>query len=361
MLCVCTLDMVDWRCFERRQVLFSPGMTVLHGPNAVGKTNTVEALQLLTSGMSFRRPRPAQLVRDGADSARADARIVGDGRVIDVSCTVRGNKRSFERNGKPARPSSLPADLMSVLFCPDDLSLVKQGASARRDELDDFARQANAGYARVLAAYQRSVEQRNRLLKDENPDLSLLDAWDASVALGGATVLEARLRLFHRMEALVREVYGSICVGEKLSCAYVSSLGSGVEDMDREQLMDLFAGMLRVSRPDDLRRQQTLLGPHRDDIAFSIGGRDVRHFGSQGQQRSVVLAWKLAEVMLAEQIRGQRPLLLLDDVMSELDADRRAAVTRFVQEGTQTVVTTTNLGYFPQDLLDASEVVSFGG
>ena len=360
-LLVSSLELRDWRNFESRDVAFDEGMTVLHGPNAVGKTNTVEALQMLTAGASFRHPRPVQLVRDGAQAARATAHLRGDGRVIDVSCVVEGSRRKFRRNGKPCQSADVPENLMSVLFNPDDLAFVKRGASGRREELDAFGHQANRGFAKVLSAYQRSVEQRNRLLRDAESDLALLDAWDASVALGGATLLQARLRLFERLAPKVRAVYARICDGERLDVGYACTLGDDAGALDREQLAERFLNRLAEGRAADLRRQQTLVGPHRDDLTFALDGRDARSFASQGQQRSIVLAWKMAEVELAHEILGSRPLLLLDDVMSELDEHRRAAVVSFVQEGIQTVVTTTNLGYFPRELLEASKVVSFGG
>ena len=191
-------ELRDWRSFEERDIAFG-GMTVLHGRNAVGKTNTVEALQMLTAGQSFRKPKPSQQIREGAESAKVSARLEGDGRVVDVACVVEPTRRSFTRNGKRVHAGDMPESLMSVLFNPDDLSFVKRGASYRRDELDGFGRQANRGYAKVLATYQRSIEQRNRLLKKEWPDQALLAAWDASVALGGATLLQSRLRLFERL------------------------------------------------------------------------------------------------------------------------------------------------------------------
>ena len=132
-------------------------------------------------------------------------------------------------------------------------------------------------------------------------------------------------------------------------------------ELEGDELTARYLDRLAQGRQDDLRRQQTLVGPHRDDIRFTLNGRDARAFGSQGQQRSIVLAWKMAEVELSAEILGEQPLLLLDDVMSELDEQRRSAVVSFVQEGIQTVVTTTNLGYFPPELLEASKVVSFGG
>lgn len=360
-LVVETLELRDWRNFGQMDIRFSPGMTVLCGHNAVGKTNTVEALQLLTSGASFRKPRPSQLVRVGAQSAKATLELRGDGRVIDMSCLVDGSHRKFRRNGKPCQSVDVPETLMSVLFNPDDLAFVKRGAARRREELDAFGRQANRGFAKVLSAYQRAVDQRNRLLKEDSPNLSLLDAWDASVAIGGATLLMARLRLFGRLVAKASEVYAQICGGEALACSYECTLGDDVFDMSRDELTARYLERLEQGRPHDMRRQQTLIGPHRDDVTFLLDGRDARSFGSQGQQRSIVLAWKMAEVQLSAEVLGEQPLLLLDDVMSELDERRRAAVVSFVQQGIQTVVTTTNLGYFPPELLERSKVVHIDG
>ncbi len=335
------------------------GITVLVGPNATGKTNTVEALQFLTSGTSFRRPSPAELLAPGEQRSSVAAVLEGDGRVLDVEMVCTPEKRKFVRNGKPCRGIDLPGNLLSVLFCPDDLSFVKGSASKRRGELDAFGAQANSGYRKVLSTYTRSVEQRNRLLKD-GCDPALLDAWDESVALGGATLLHYRLNLFERLRTLVAAIYGEVVPGERLSCEYVSSVEGAAAGMSRDELRDAMVSQMQAGRDDDLRRGQTLVGPHRDDISFSIDGRDARTFGSQGQQRTVALAWKMAEVRLCEDLLDQRPLLLLDDVMSELDENRRACVTDFVQGGIQTVITTTNLGYFSDDALGRMKVVEYG-
>lgn len=356
-LLVRSLVLRNWRNFEEKSIDFSDGMTILCGHNAVGKTNTVEALQILTAGFSFRKPKPSQLIREDAASAKISARLEGDGRVIDVACEVDSKRRHFMRNGKKCTSQDLPESLMSVLFNPDDLSFVKRGASYRRDELDGFGRQANRGYGKVFSAYQRSVEQRNRLLKEDCPDLTLLDAWDASVALGGAALLVARYRLFERLRTHLRAIYQEISEGEQVDCTYESSLGIDLAGRGRDEVCEAFAAKLCEMRSAELRRQQTLVGPQRDDLAFTINGRDARAFGSQGQQRSIVLAWKMAEVELSRELSGETPLLLLDDVMSELDEGRRGAMTRFVQGSIQTVVTTTNLGYFPQELLDAAKTV----
>ena len=371
-LTVRNVSFSGYRNLGERELALDEGVTVLVGPNAVGKTNTVEALEYLTAGQSFRKPSPAELLAPGAAEARVAARLEGDGRVIDVELRVTPEKRRFLRNGKPCQARDLPGTLLSVLFCPDDLSLVKGSASRRRTELDAFGAQANAGYRKVLATYTRTVEQRNRLLRD-GVGGALLDAWDESVAIGGATLLYHRLSLFARLSALVSEVYGEVVPTERLECRYKASVAEAGPDgvpvapdgrpraeLGRGELTEVLRERLAAARPDDVRRCQTTVGPHRDDVQFAIDGRDARTFGSQGQQRTVALAWKMAEVRLCERLLGERPLLLLDDVMSELDESRRACVTRFVEGGIQTVITTTNLGYFTPELLERTRVVHYG-
>lgn len=354
-----TLSLWNFRSFEDRTISFDERMTIVCGPNAVGKTNAVEALQLLTAGASFRKPTASELLREGAEAGRADLSLAGDGREVDAALTLKDGKRRFFWCGKPCHAHDLAGNLMSVLFTPDDLSLVKRSASYRRDELDAFGAQVNRGYAKVLRTYTRGIEQRNRLLKGTPVDLALLDAWDASVALGAATLLVHRLALFRRLSAAAHDIYGRIAQ-EELSCAYRSSLGALPDGASRDGLASLMAEALEQGREQDLRRQMSCVGPHRDDIAFALDGRDARSFASQGQQRSIVLAWKMAEVEVSRQILGSSPLLLLDDVMSELDEGRRRALTSFMQEEMQTVITTTNLGYFPDELLERAKVVEIG-
>lgn len=243
-LLVESLGLEQFRNFREREVSFSPTTTILVGRNAVGKTNTVEALQMLTAGASFRHPTPSQLILAGCERGRIRARLAGDGRVVDVVCDITPQRRQFSRNGKHCQAADMPSSLMSVLFCPDDLSLVKRGASFRRAELDGFGCQAAVGYSKLLAAYTRAIEQRNRLLKDERPDLSLLSAWDSSVAVGGATLLQARVRLFGRLREKILDVYGSIAGGEELTCTYESTVCDDPLTLSREELAERFLARL---------------------------------------------------------------------------------------------------------------------
>lgn len=351
------LSVVQYRSFDEYVLALDPHVTVLVGRNAVGKTNLVEALQLLTAGASFRKPSSLELLRQGERAGRARLLLEGEGRLLEMGIELSEGKRFFTRNGKRTTAAGVRGVLPSVLFCPDDLDMVKRSASARRAALDSFGVQLNDKYAKLLSAYERTVEQRNNLLRD-CPSPDLLEVWDDSLAITGAQLLMHRRALLARIREHFVEVYRAIAPHEMPDVAYESTiggLGSG-----RDEIAGQFRHALYERRADELRRGMTLVGPHRDEIIFTIDGRSARDFGSQGQQRSIVLAWKIAEVQVTQDILGRPPLLLLDDVMSELDASRREAIMGFVADDIQTVITTTNLGYFSNRVLDHAHVVRVG-
>lgn len=358
------LSVAHYRSFERYRLALSDGVTVLAGPNAAGKTNLIEALQLLTSGSSFRHPTAAELVHDGAGPCKVELRLEGDGRVLDMGLSVEDGKRSFSRNGKRCAASGVRGVLPSVLFCPDHLDMVKRGASVRRAALDDFGVQLSARYADLSSTYGRCVTQRNALLKETWCCREMLGAWNESIARAGSSLLVHRLALLERLAGRVRDAYGRVASGELAGVSYVSTLGDLPHTEDRDELMgwayEHMLSALDERADEEMRRGMTLVGPHRDEIEFSVAGRSARSFASQGQQRTLVLAWKVAEVAVARDILGTAPLLLLDDVMSELDGERRGAFLQLIGDDIQTVITTTNLGYFTDDLLDRAKVVSMG-
>lgn len=351
------LEVNSWRSFPAYELDLAPRVTVLVGRNAVGKTNLVEALQLLTSGASFRKPAASELLREGCPRGRAQLTLEGEGRLLQMGLDLADGKRAFTRNGKRTTAAGVRGVLPSVLFCPDDLDMVKRSASARRAALDSFGVQLNAQYAKLLSAYERTVEQRNSLLR-EAPQPSLLEVWDESLASTGAQLLMHRVALLERIRGHFIEVYRAIAPHEEPDVAYVPTMGPLAST--RDGVAEQFAAALAERREDELRRGLTLVGPHRDEISFTIDGRSARDFGSQGQQRSIVLAWKIAEVQVTRDILGRPPLLLLDDVMSELDAVRREAIMGFVADEIQTVITTTNLGYFSEEVLERAKVVCVG-
>lgn len=368
-----TLSVTEYRSFPSFELDLARGVTVLVGHNAVGKTNLVEALQLLTSGRSFRKPSPRELVRAGGPRCSMKLTLEGEGRVIDMGCVVEDGKRSFMRNGKRCRAAGVRGVVPSVLFCPDDLDLVKRGARLRREALDGFGIQLNESYAQLASTYERTVEQRNSLLKEPFCTRDLLDAWNDSIASTGAALTVHRLALLSRIREHLIDVYTGLSGGEAADVSYVPSWGASAATVppaaadassraDRIEAVRLrIAAALDERAGEELRRGITLVGPHRDEIAFTIDGRDARTFASQGQQRSLVLAWKIAEVEVTREILGRAPLLLLDDVMSELDETRRQAFLGLVGGGVQTVITTTNLGYFDDSALERAKVVKIGG
>lgn len=368
-----TLSVTEYRSFPSFGLDLARGVTVLVGHNAVGKTNLVEALQLLTSGRSFRKPSPRELVRAGGTRCSMKLTLEGEGRVIDMGCVVEDGKRSFMRNGKRCRAAGVRGVVPSVLFCPDDLDLVKRGARLRREALDGFGIQLNESYAQLASTYERTVEQRNSLLKEPFCTRDLLDAWNDSIASTGAALTVHRLALLSRIREHLIDVYAGLSGGEAADVSYVPSWGASdaitlpaaadaSSRADRiEAVRARIAAALDERAGEELRRGITLVGPHRDEVAFTIDGRDARTFASQGQQRSLVLAWKIAEVEVTREILGRPPLLLLDDVMSELDETRRQAFLGLVGGGVQTVITTTNLGYFDDSALERAKVVKIGG
>ena len=358
------LDVARYRSFDEYRLSLDGGVTVLVGHNAAGKTNLIEALQLLTSGASFRHPAARELVREGAESCSLALRLEGDGRVLDMNLTVRDGKRAFSRNGKRCPAAGVRGVLPSVLFCPDHLDMVKRSASVRRSALDDFGVQLNAHYADLVSTYERAVGQRNALLKEPWCTRDMLGAWNESIAATGAALLVHRLSLLDRVRERLCEVYAQVAGGETADVRYVSTVGGVPVDApraeQREVAREAFLAALESHANEELRRGLTLVGPHRDEIEFTVDGRPARAFASQGQQRTLVLAWKVAEVDVARDILGTAPLLLLDDVMSELDADRRASFLALIGDDIQTVITTTNLGYFTGDVLDRAKVVRVG-
>ena len=367
-----TLSVAGYRSFAAFELALAEGVTVLVGHNAVGKTNLVEALQLLTSGRSFRKPSPRELVRAGEGCCSLKLVLEGDGRLIDLACTVEDGKRAFWRNGKRCRAAGVRGVVPSVLFCPDDLEMVKRGARLRREALDGFGVQLNESYAQLASTYERTVEQRNSLLKEPYCTPGLLEAWNDSIASTGAALTVHRLALLGRIREQLTRVYAGLAGGEAADVSYVPSWAAEGERIPlgedagstRAERIDAVRKRLAAALADraaeELRRGMTLVGPHRDEIAFSIDGRDARTYASQGQQRSLVLAWKIAEVEVTRAILGRPPLLLLDDVMSELDEQRRAAFLALVGGGVQTVITTTNLGYFDDEALAQAKVVKIG-
>jgi DNA replication and repair protein RecF len=356
------LELTDFRNYVRFTLEPSPTLTVLVGPNAAGKTNVIEAVQLVTATRSFRRPEFSDVVREGAEAARIVLRAEEGPRLLEVGLTVDAEgRRTYEVNGQVRRRHSEVAGLLpSVVFTPDDLAMVKGSAERRRAAIDDLGEQLSSTYGSLRRDYGRAVRQRNTLLKEgvSGPEL---EVWSEQLLSLGSRLVVHRLSLLSRLMEHASRRYAEMAGGEELGYSYADRCG--IETCGALDAASISAAMrMELDRRgrEERRRLVTLVGPHRDDIVLQVGGREARAFASQGQQRTIALAWKLAEVAVVEEVLHREPVLLLDDVMSELDADRRAALSEVVASEIQTIVTTTNTGYFSSELLAGARVVSIG-
>lgn len=356
------IELDDFRNYSSFVLEPARGLTVLVGPNAVGKTNVVEAIQLVTAARSFRRPDLAELVRWGADSARVSLRAEEGARLLEIEMRADlEGRRSYIVNGTPKKRHSAVAGLLpSVVFTPDDLGMVKGPSDKRRSAVDDLGEQLSATYGSLRRDYSKAVRQRNALLK-EGTSGEAMSAWTDQVVSLGSRLVVHRLRLLDRLMKNAAVRYAEMSPGEALGYSYEDRCGlSECSSIEADEIEASMRAEMERRAPEERRRLSTLVGPHRDDIVLRLEGRDARAFASQGQQRTVALAWKLAEVAVIEEVLRRRPVLLLDDVMSELDADRREALSEAVSNEIQTVVTTTNTGYFSERLLAKAKVVPIG-
>lgn len=337
------------------------GLTILVGPNAIGKTNLIEAIQLLTETTSFRNPAWSELIRWDAPEARLRLHAEDGERRHDVEMRVSSaGRRSYTLNGKPKKSVSAISGLIPcVMFTPEDLRLVKDSADKRRAALDGIGVQLSETYGRLKVEYDRVVRQRNALLKQEQLDDDSLAPWDERLVTLGAKLTQHRMGLFEKVSAEASVVYGALA-DENMSSHYLPSWSRDGMAAGQENLVQALEDHLSKKRDEERSRGVTLVGPHRDEIVFEVGGRNARSYASQGQQRTIALAWKLAEVAVVQRVSGARPILLLDDVMSELDEKRRHSLAGIVGAQVQTVITTTNLGYFEKNMLESAQVVELG-
>ena len=351
---VATLSLTDFRSYPQAELTLRPGVTTFLGSNGQGKTNLVEAVGYLATLASHRVATDAPLVRQGADRAVVRARVVREDRptVLELEITP-GRANRAKVNGSPVpRQRDLLGLVRTVLFAPEDLALVKGDPSERRRFLDDLLVARAPRFAGVRADYERVVKQRNALLKSsamarrsggDSRMLQTLEVWDTQLATLGGELLAGRIHLVNLLNPLLCNAYDEVSSGgEPASADYVSSLGDGVElSTDRTALADaMLAGVAR-RRQEELDRGVTLVGPHRDDLALTLGSLPAKGYASHGESWSVALGLRLAsyELLRADGSPGGEPVLVLDDVFAELDVGRRARLATLVAPAEQVLVT----------------------
>jgi DNA replication and repair protein RecF len=386
---VTSLNLRDFRNLRQLDLSLHPGITLLYGPNASGKTSLLESLFYIATTRSLRTSYDRELVRWGA---RGEAGVAPFARLVaDVQRTTRTivlevivklknetaaqpypvhpparsnlTSKIVRINRKNVRAIDLIGQLRVVLFTPADLILVEGPPAERRRYLDITLSQLDSRYVRTLAQYNKLVQQRNSMLRawreQRRPLRAVdqeLDYWDRKLAAAGGYILAERLRAITELGTVVGPIFRDI-IGETqlLDIRYQSGFEIG-EATQPDDIAQRMLAALHALRRDELGRGQTLIGPHRDDLLFTVEDINLGVYGSRGQQRSVALSLKLGEAKFMQQRSGETPVLLLDDVLSELDMQRRSHVLQVINRpGQQTLLTTTDLADFDTVFLEQAQ------
>jgi DNA replication and repair protein RecF len=324
-----------------RSVHIKPGerFNLLYGLNGQGKTNLLEAIYLLGSPRSFRTSRLSELVRHGERQAQIQGTVESGGIENKLWLVIETAGRKMGIDGKAVhKASELHGKLNAVVFSPDDTGMVKMGPESRRRYLDRAVYMGDIGYLHSWHSYQRILKQRNQLLKSS--DRTGLDIWTEKLAETGAQVIERRLRFVAVLDGKLQKYYATIAGNSEIS--RLSYHPDGVQSTEREPIREELLELFKRQQRADERYGTTTAGPHRDDLTFVLDDRPLKAFGSQGQQKSFVLALKMAEMDNLHETFGEAPLLLLDDMSSELDARRNHNLMEFLTtREIQVFITTT--------------------
>ena len=370
-----SLHLRQFRNYHDQQVEFSAPKTILVGDNAQGKSNLLEAVELLATLRSHRALRDRDLVLDGEPLGQVQAVLERNSVPVDLTLTLRSNgRRTVNLNGEILRRQlDFLGVLNAVQFSSLDLELVRGSPGERRNWLDVLLTQLEPIYAYILQQYNTVLRQRNALLKQgdylatapigenadflESHDLTQLAVWDAQLAAIGARVIRRRARVIERLAPLAQAWHQAISnQAEQLEIRYAPNVA--IETDDPSLIQQEFLEKIQRRAVAEQQQKTTLVGPHRDEIEFIINQTPARQYGSQGQQRTLVLALKLAELKLIEAVIGEPPLLLLDDVLAELDLTRQNKLLETIQDHFQTLITTTHLGSFDAQWLKSSQILT---
>lgn len=350
------LKLIDYRNYEKLELAFHENLNIFIGCNAQGKTNILEAVYYAAAGSSFRSNTDSELVRwnSSEGSISLSFQRLGVENQLDFKF-YKDKRRIISYNGRKISVRELIGAINVVLFAPDDLLLIKGAPAGRRRFLDMEISQASPSYYHELVRYNRILQQRNSLLKEireRRAKRDMLDYWNPQLAESAAKITTKRMEAVKKLNMLANLMQKRISGNEENLSIVYQIKGSEGEEI-AENLKIWYNDMLTRLGEEDIYRGITSVGPHRDDIVVSVNGINLRSFGSQGQQRTGVLSMKLSELEFIRSETGEYPILLLDDVMSELDAGRRQQLLSFIdREGIQTLITATDEAYFSHQGMD---------
>jgi DNA replication and repair protein RecF len=362
---VTSLALEDFRSYTQREVAFAPGTTAFIGPNGAGKTNILEAVHVVARGDSSRANDDAEMIRWGSAFSRIGIEIerAGEHARLDVTlfaptAGARRRPRRYTTDGAPRRADDVIGAFTVVAFFPEDTELLASAPSARRRYLDAMVAQVDRGHRADTRAFARVLQQRNALLRTGALEEQLIPEselafWDSELARLSAAISFRRQVAVHQMRSAFRDAAGELGADPVPDVAYAGQVRGETED----ERADLYRRLILEKRDRERWQGTTLVGPHRDDLAVAADERPLPTFASRGEQRSAVLALKLAEARWIEQRTGELPIFLLDDVLSELDSSRRESLCRALPDGAQALLTAAVPASIPESLRARAAIV----
>ena len=351
------LKLINFRNYNNLQLDFDPKVNIILGDNAQGKTNILEAIYLTGTGKSFRTYKDRDLIK--FDKDQSYIKIEGEKRYNKISVELKleeNKKKQIKVNGASlTKNSDILNNVHVVVFSPEDLKLIKEGPSERRKFLDTEISSIKPGYYYNLSQYHKVLMQRNHLLKKiqyNNKFLPTLDVWNEKLVELGTKLMEERIRFINRVGTLSRLIHRKLTDNlENLEIKYMNN----VPYKKSEEISNCFLALLKENFKEDCLRGITSVGPHRDDLGLFINGIDIRSYGSQGQQRTSALSLRLAEIELIKAETLEYPVLLLDDVMSELDLSRQKYLIKNLKD-VQIFITTTNIDHLEDYKMNSKKI-----
>jgi DNA replication and repair protein RecF len=338
----------NFRNFEELMIDLNPNLNIFLGANGQGKTNFLEAIYLMATANSHRSSITSEMINWEEEKALVQLLLKRREGKIKLAMRLEKSGRQVEINDNPLdKVKELLGYLNAVLFSPEDLKLVKEGPSHRREFIDLEISQVSRYYNHLLSKYDHLLKQRNNLLKSirdgRSTDREMLSVWDEQLAAVGSKIILKRIEVIDKLKILARLSQRKITEGrENLEMEYDISLNNFSKKLGEAELRELFIDSLIEKRDQEISRGYTVIGPHRDDLILKVNEMDLRKYGSQGQQRTAALALKLAELEFMKSETGEYPVLLLDDVFSELDGLRRKALINIIADKIQTIITATD-------------------
>lgn len=355
------LTLSSYRNYERLDLQFENKVNVIIGENAQGKTNLMEAIYVLAMAKSHRTSNDKELIRWDEDYAKIEGRVIKKNGSVPIQLVIsKKGKKGKVNHIEQHKLSQYVGAVNTIMFAPEDLNLVKGSPQVRRRFLDMEIGQVSPVYLHDLSLYQKILSQRNHFLKQlqtrKQTDQTMLDVLTEQLTEFAAKVVMKRLQFVEQLEKWAQPIHSGISRGlEELTLKYHTSLHVS-DSPDLSKMINSYQETFSKLRDKEIERGVSLSGPHRDDVLFYVNGRDVQTYGSQGQQRTTALSLKLAEIDLIQEEIGEYPILLLDDVLSELDDYRQSHLLHTIQGRVQTFVTTTSVDGIDHKTLNEAEI-----